>query len=40
MVIKKFLHLANLTKAQVFYINELREIFIIYGDKNFMFANF
>ena len=40
MVLREFLGLVDLTKAQTFYIHELMEVIIISKDKNFIFTIF
>ena len=40
MVIKKLLGLINLIKAQIFYINKLIKVVIIYKNKNLIFVTF
>ena len=40
MVLKEFLGLANLAKAQIFYIHKLMGVFMINKDKDLIFIAF
>ena len=38
IILKKFLRLASLFEAQVFYIHKAAMVIIVYKDKNFILA--
>lgn len=40
VVMKEFLNLKNLKKAQISYIHKFRKIIIVYKDNKFMFKTF